>query len=116
MKATRILSTLYSVSYHNTTIYGGKRGNLHAYKYEELLRESIRERLVISPSGIDDDRAALRLLSIKSGEGEAFLISNDCFRDHGDAKLRAQHVRYSWMGESNDLLFIPPQGEELPGL
>ena len=97
-------------------IYGGKRGNLHAYGHEELLRVSIRERLVITPSGIDDDRATLRLLSIKSGEGEALLISNDCFRDHEDAKLRAQHVRYSWVGESNDLLFIPPQGVDLPGL
>ena len=40
-------------------VFGGRCGNLFAFQHEKLLSTELRSRLVLTPSGIDDDRAAL---------------------------------------------------------
>jgi len=54
-------------------VFGGRCANLFALQYEKLLATEIRSRLVLTPAGIDDDRAALKLLREKAATGEAYM-------------------------------------------
>ena len=85
-----------------------------AFQYEKLLSSEIRSRLVLTPAQIDDDRAALKILREKAATGEAYIISNDCFKDHEDDILKGRHTRFVWV--DNKPLLLPPDGVELPGL
>ena len=96
-------------------VFGGRCGNLFAFQHEKLLAAELRSRLVLTPSGIDDDLVAIRLLREKSATGEAYIISNDCFKEHNvDEFLKDRHVRFAWV--DNRPMLLPPEGVELPGL
>ena len=96
-------------------VFGGRCANLFAFQYEKLLSSEIRSRLVLTPAGIDDDRAALKLLREKAATGEAYIVSNDTFKDHNaDDILKGRHVRLAWA--QNKPMLLPPEGVELPGL
>ena len=96
-------------------VFGGRCGNLFAFQHEKLLSSEIRSRLVLTPAQIDDDRAALKLLREKAATGEAYIISNDCFKEHNvDEFLKDRHVRFAWV--DNKPMLLPPEGVELPGL
>ena len=69
---------------------------------------------VHTPAGIDDDRAALKLLRERAATGEAYIVSNDSFKDHNDDILEGRHVRFTWV--DNRPMLLPPENVELPGL
>ncbi|MEL0028098.1 MAG: hypothetical protein VW625_05465, partial [Perlucidibaca sp.] len=76
-------------------VFGGRCGNLFAFQHEKLLATEIRSRLVITPAGVDDDLFGLKLLREKAATGEAYIISNDCFKEHNvDEFLKDRHVRF----------------------
>ena len=95
-------------------VFGGRCANLFAFQYEKLLATEIRSRLVLTPAGINDDLFGLKLLREKAAIGEAYIISNDCFKDHEDDILKGRHVRFVWV--DNQSMFLPPEGVDLPGL
>ena len=97
-------------------VFGGRCANLFALQYEKLLATEIRSRLVLTPAGIDDDLFGLKLLREKAATGEAYIISNDTFKDHNaDDILKGRHVRFAWAGGS-ELIVCAPDGVDLPGL
>ena len=85
------------------------------YVVEWVPNARLRSRLVLTPAQIDDDRAALKILREKAATGEAYIISNDTFKDHKvDDILKDRHVRIMWV--DNRPMLLPPEGVELPGL
>ena len=96
-------------------VFGGRCGNLFAFQHEKLLSTEVRSRLVLTPAGIDDDRAAPKLLRERAATGEAYIVSNDSFKDHNvDDILKDRHVKFTWI--DGKPMLLPPEDVELPGL
>ena len=91
---------------------GGRNGARVGFNADKM--EAYRDYITYTPSRRNDDHPQIRYAMSEEKEGyEAYILTNDNFRDHQEHGLitpdwfQEHVVAYSWVGRQNRLMVIP---------